>query len=295
MSRSPDDGRDRIEPHRQPEHREDLRCGRREPRPTSWSPSAGLALPRSDERQPVVSSGRTYRLRGSETELLASVGTFRIVTESGLRTEATVASADLRSLASQGLVERRTIVINGQPEPVVVLTRAGRMLLDGHRATGADTRKQEYYDGFVKPREQAHDAQLFRLFTAERSLVEGEGGRITRVVLDYELKREYQTFVHRSDTSGTRSPQLDTRRVFAEQNDLPFSSSRIQFPDVRIEYESADGRVCHRDLELATEHYSRTQLAGKQRGGFRVYRAVGAGGNRGRGTPGDPHHLQWLR
>ncbi len=47
----------------------------------------------------------------------------------------------------------------------------------------------------MKPRELSHDAQLYRLYQAEAGRLEDEGGRITRVVLDYELKREYQTFL----------------------------------------------------------------------------------------------------
>jgi hypothetical protein len=67
---------------------------------------------------------------------------------------------------------------------------------------------------------------------------------------------------------------------------------------VRVEYETPDGRLERRDLELATEHYSRSQLSGKQTAGFRVYRASGArgaGAGRKGGTPTDPHHLEWLR
>jgi hypothetical protein len=51
----------------------------------------------------------------------------------------------------------------------------------------------------------------------------------------------------------------------------------------------------HRDLELATEHYSRSQLAGKHTAGFHVYRAAGprgAGASKPGGTPTDPHHLE---
>ena len=56
--------------------------------------------------------------------------------------------------------------------------------------------------------------------------------------------------------------------------------------------------LSHRDLELATEHYSRSQLGGKQSAGFRVYRAAGArgaGASKPGGSPIDPHHLEWLR
>jgi hypothetical protein len=250
-------------------------------------------LPRSDERQQVICEGRTYRVRGSETELLATVGAFRVVPENELQRDASERSADVRSLSEQGLLERRTIVINHQPEAVLVLSQTGKTLLEEYRGNDSDTRGQEYYAGFVKPRELAHDAQLYRLFQTEADRIESEGGRVKRVVLDYELKREYHAFVHRHGREGIDADAA--RRMFAEANELPFAGGRLQLPDVRIEYETEDGRECHRDLELATEHYSRSQLAGKQRTGFRVYRAVGAGASGGRGTPTDPHHLEWLR
>jgi hypothetical protein len=82
-----------------------------------------------------------------------------------------------------------------------------------------------------------------------------------------------------------------TRDAFADAHDLPFAGEHIHFSDVRIEYETADGRTEYRGLELATEHYTRSQLSGKTGGGFHVYRAAGAGGRRG-GTPSDPHHLR---
>jgi hypothetical protein len=68
---------------------------------------------------------------------------------------------------------------------------------------------------------------------------------------------------------------------------------------VRIEYETADGRLDHRDVELVTEHYSLSQLAGKRAAGFALYRAAGAGRPRGSsaragGTRFDPHHLEGL-
>jgi hypothetical protein len=75
---------------------------------------------------------------------------------------------------------------------------------------------------------------------------------------------------------------------------------RLELPDLRIEYETPDGRIESRDLELITEHYSRGQLAGKAQAGFSLYRSAGtakvrAGSTRTGGTPADPHHLEWLQ
>src|SRR3954447_10041746 len=164
MSRRPDDPRDAPETPRQPVDREDLHGRHRDHHPTAWTPSAGLTLPCSDERQSVRCEGRSYRLRGSETELLATIGVFRIVPENAVQGDAAVRSNDVRSLSEQGLLERRTIVINNQAEGVVVLTGAGKALLEEHRIKESVAPTQEYYDGFVKPRELAHDAQLYRLF-----------------------------------------------------------------------------------------------------------------------------------
>ena len=51
--------------------------------------------------------------------------------------------------------------------------------------------------------------------------------------------------------------------TFAADAKLPVVDGHLALPDLRIEYETADGRIEYRDVELVTEHYSRGQLAGK--------------------------------
>ena len=74
---------------------------------------------------------------------------------------------------------------------------------------------------------------------------------------------------------------------------LPIIDGHLELPDLRLEYESVDGRVEYRDVELVTEHYSRGQLGGKRAAGFAMYRARGGHARTG-GTPFDPHHLERL-
>ena len=198
-------------------------------------------------------------------------------------------NGDLRSLTEQGLVQAKTVEVNRQSISVVVLTPAGKDVLDAHvRADGG--RRQVFHAGLVKPREIAHDSQIYRLFEAEAARIEADGGRVTRVVLDYELKRDYQTFLNRPDKADHPHEDLEQ---FAEDAKLPVVDSHLELPDLRIEYESADGRVEYRDVELVTEHYSRGQLSGKRAAGFAMYRA-GGGHARAGGTPFDPHHLERL-
>jgi hypothetical protein len=245
----------------------------------------------------VAHRDRTYQLRGSETDLLAIIGTFRVVPTHDLPGADDTRAGDLKHLAEQGLIEHRQIVINDQPTTIVTLTKDGKDLLESHKESRSRTRDQVYHSGFVKPRELAHDAQLYRLYKAEAARIRAEGGTVRRVVLDYELKREYQTFLNRPDRGDDLSAE-EARRAFALAADLPHDKGHIELPDLRIEYETEAGIVAYRDVELVTEHYSRGQVAGKSAAGFGLYRAAGASGrssDASRGAPFDPHYLEWLR
>jgi hypothetical protein len=120
---------------------------------------------------------------------------------------------------------------------------------------------------------------------------------IRRVVHDYELKRDYQRRLHeggRDESRGVAAPARtdDEIHAWAEAQRLPVVQDRVQFPDVRIEYEHSDGRLDRQDLELATGHYNYRQMAAKGASGFHVQRSTashlqGAGARRG-GSPFDP-------
>jgi hypothetical protein len=294
MSRSPrDDARDDV--------RATLSVDRRPAaeRPTASLPIDRLALRPGPTRQPVVHRGTTYQLRDSDVRMLATVGAFRVVCAEDvhtMRSPSDTWGGDLRNLREQALVEVKTVTINRSATAIVVLTRDGKSLLDAHQERSAGRSPQAFHAGLVKPRELAHDAQLYRLFQAEASRIEADGGRVDRVVLDYELKRDYQSFLNRPHRVDEEDGEDFT--TFASAYGLPVIDGHLELPDIRIEYETPDGHLHHRDVELVTEHYSRSQLAGKARAGFSMYRAAGAtfrsGSARTGGTPFDPHHLEWL-
>ena len=99
-------------------------------------PTDGLALPRTDVRELVRGPDRTYQLRGSQTQTLATVGTFRVVPVTDLgegRSARDVSHGDLRHLDAQGLLDRTTVVINHRATLVAVLTRDGKALLEAHQ------------------------------------------------------------------------------------------------------------------------------------------------------------------
>jgi hypothetical protein len=257
-------------------------------------PTGTRELPDRDPRVPLQGRDRVYHLRESERRLLATVGTFRVVPAGDVTGTAAAPDAwsgDVRHLAQDGLLTRAQVVINHQPTTVLVLTDAGKDLLDRHQPGDEGERGQTYHAGLVKPRELAHDAQLYRLYRAEAARIGDEGGAVRRVVLDYELKRDYQRYLNRSDRPQDEGIE-EARRTFAEAAELPIVDGQVQLPDLRIEYEDRDGQRHYRDVELVTEHYSRSQLAAKAAAGFRLYRA--GGNSRRGGTPHDPQHLEWL-
>lgn len=255
-------------------------------------PARGLALPRGKERERVEDRDHEYSLNGPEVRALATVGAFRVVpTEDLDHTDA--GRADWRHLSDEGLVTLETIVDREGAQHVAALTREGKDLLDTHSTSRLRGQQQKFYAGVVKPRELRHDAQLYRVFQSEATRIEREGGRVTRIILDYELKRDYQTFLNRTHRPEGIDVRQD-REAFAKAHDLSVVRGHLELPDLRIEYETESGRLEHRDVELVTEHYSRGQLAGKAQAGFVRYGASGGrgGGTRRGGTPHDPRHLE---
>jgi hypothetical protein len=283
-----DDVRDER-PARKPERTPEL-----QPRRSSDSDLFGrhLDLPRGKTRECTDGRDRTHLLDETDMRALATIGAFRVVSAEDVRAAHDLRDADLRHLADEGLITRETLTDVAGSRHIVSLTREGKDLLDAHRHPGLEGPEQTFYAGVVKPRELAHDSHIYRAFKEEAERINADGGRVTRVVLDYELKREYQSFLNREERSVEATLESD-RRIFGDAHDLHIVRGHLQLPDLRIEYETPDGRLEHRDVEIVTEHYSRDQIGGKSRAGFACYRVGGRSARTG-GTPFDPRHLSRL-
>lgn len=124
-----------------------------------------------------------------------------------------------------------------------------------------------------------------------------QGARIHRVVLDYELKRDYQRFLQernrgRSDSDGRPTQSQSEIREWGREHDLAVIDGHVHFPDFRIEYEHPDGRRDIEDVEVTTVHYRGAHAAGKVAAGFTRFRGtasrVGGSGTTRGGEPFDP-------
>jgi hypothetical protein len=107
--------------------------------------------------------------------------------------------------------------------------------------------------------------------TAERPAERGEPVR--RVVLEEELKREYQRFLQaenraRRERGETPEDRAEAVARWAQEHQLPYDDGHVQFPDARIEYDTRDGRRAIENIEVVTPHYRGAHAAAKVRAGF---------------------------
>ena len=121
----------------------------------------------------------------------------------------------------------------------------------------------------------------------QRPPTQGPGRDVT---LTEEEAQRFLQAENRARREGGETPEERSDAVarWAQEHQLPYEDSHVQFPDARIEYEGRDGRRAVEDIEVVTPHYRGAHAAAKVRAGFSRYRAVGArlGGLRTTGRSG---------
>ena len=214
---------------------------------------------------------REYSLRDPEVRALTDLGRFRIILTDdlarfGYHDDRPQMDRDIRNLSRQGLAEQRNIEGHSSySTKVLTLTKDGHRLLERAHLV---SHRQATYHGLVKPKEARHDADLYRLYHKVAREIERSGGKVRRVVLDFELKKDlYQAL---SRMRPDKDPRYE--RIFiANQFDLRVVDGKIPIPDLRIEYEDNCRDVHHLDLEIATRDYRPQGLGEKAKAGFHMF------------------------
>lgn len=231
-----------------------------------------------DKRRPPQDRARGLDgLNADQRAVLWDVGRFRVVAAKDLVAsryggQESLLNRDLKHLLAEGLVDRRVVPVNsrGATTTVLALTRRGKATVKRLPQNEPAKRTQALYTGFVKPREMVHDAALYRMFQVEAARIEKEGGQVRRVVLDFELKKKaYAELAEATDLSPFA--YAERQQEIAAANDLEVVDGHLVLPDLRVEYETAEGDERHVDLELATKNYRAAHVASKAAAGFRVY------------------------
>lgn len=219
-----------------------------------------------------VGRERSYQLRDSEIKTLTDIGAFRALNLNDLvrhRYGRNLENArrDLENLERQGLVHRR--IAHPDKTTYVTLTKAAHELLTSKNFERTNT-EQAFYHGFVKDREARHDAAIYRLYQQEAIRIERKGGKVQRVILDFELKRQVNQKLGKAQ-SLPASEQAAKKQEVAQEHHLPMVNGRIALPDLRLEYEGPDQEAGRVDLELVTGDYHHKSLARKAQTGFHMY------------------------
>lgn len=243
-----------------------------------------LDLPRGRTRERVERSAWSGDLRGSEVDVLATVGAFRVVPVEELRRPDDGPQRhrqDVENLKREGLVRTMPYVVGRERTTLVTLTDRGCSVLNESRRDRDGEASQAFYSGIAKPSELAHDARVHQAYEAGCERVRDRGSAVRRIVLEQEMKRDYQQFLqapNRGRGRSTRRPPRHAEEIarWAHERQLPVADEHVQFPDVRLECETPDGRREYEDVEVMTPHYRGAHAAAKVRAGFTRYGAIGA-------------------
>jgi hypothetical protein len=236
-----------------------------------WTPVAsGIAPERRSKHQ---DRERTYSLRQSEIDAMADIGRFRALDQKDLvrflyQGRENQAGTEIANLRRQGLIEEKTIFrANNVPRRMVTLTERGQRLLRTLRALPAG---QKTYRGFVKPKEVEHDADLYKVYQKAAQRIREQGGQITRVRLDFELKA---SIGRARESAGTLPADMRERWLgaVAAEHGLATDGKTIHLPDLQVEYQTPDGRIERENLELVSRNYREQGIRGKASAGFTMY------------------------
>ena len=209
---------------------------------------------------------RGYNVSPSEIRSIVELGKFRVIAEGDLEKyvyggEREALESDMQNLVRQGLVRKGKFQgPESSSRDLLSLTKRGHRFLRANQLVPPD---QGTYSGFVKPREANHDADLYRLYQKEAGRIEQDGGRVRRVVLDFEIKRKVNRDLAKLGSQA--------RPEIAARHGLRVVRNKIPIPDLQIEYDTRDGDPGRVNLELVTEHYRGRNVAEKARAGFSLY------------------------
>ena len=211
-----------------------------------------------------------YFLRQSEIYTMAEAGKFRALSIEDLERfvysgDRELMVRDLSNLEGQDLI-RRSSARYPDPIRVVTLTRQGeKFMREVLRESG-----QEIYSGLKKVRELRHDTALYEVYQDKAREIEEAGGKIKRVVLDYELKGKLNRDLNKLK-ERVPSEEAKLKEGLCQRHGVPVIQGQYAVPDVRIEFEDRDGIECRVDLEYLTESYRQSDISAKAQAGFLLY------------------------
>jgi len=206
-----------------------------------------------------------------DVKTLADIGTFRALAFEDIARHRYGGDLDetrkrLATLARHGLIRSR--ITYPDRAVYVTLTPAGHQQISARG--NLKNPSQRLYHGFVSVRDARHDAALYRLYHQEMARIDLMGGRVRRVILDFELKQSINRRLAKLK-SLPDTEQVLIKYQIAQEHGLTVVKDKILLPDLRLEYEGPDQQLAKVDVELVTSHYRHDKLAAKAQAGFAMY------------------------
>ena len=153
-----------------------------------------------------------HRPRRSRTErtrdAVADVGLYRAVSYTDLSDQhfdghPYATRRSVNHMIRAGLIEEHEATgPEGQTFTVLTATERGRDAAQRAAVDAGHVPEQQTWSGMVKPAELSHDTAVYRAALDERARIEAEGGRVTRVRLDAELKQMVATATEKARAEG---------------------------------------------------------------------------------------------
>ena len=221
---------------------------------------------------------RTRRTRTERTrDAIADVGLYRAVSYTDLSdTHFDGHPFTTRRLVTQmkqaGLIEEHEATGPGG-NTFTVLTATERGKDAAHRAAvdAGHAAEQRTWSGLVKPAELSHDTAVYRAALDERARIEADGGRVTRVRIDAELKAIVATATEKARAEAGDRAADAARFGAAQELGLPVEDDRVLYPDAQLDIEDVEGVSGRVNVEIASDHYHAAAIAAKAAAGFAMH------------------------
>ena len=172
-----------------------------------------------------------------------------------------------------GLIEEHEATgPEGHTFTVLTATERGRDAAQRVAVDAGHVPAQQTWTGLVKPAELSHDTAVYRAALDERTRIEAEGGRVTRVRIDAELKQIVATATEKARADGGDRAADEAKRTAAQALGLHVvSNDQVLYPDAQLDIEDADGRSGRVNVEMVSDHYHAAAIAAKAGAGFAMH------------------------
>ena len=217
---------------------------------------------------------RTARTR----DAVADVGLYRAVSYTDLSDQQFdghpyATRRSVNHMIRAGLIEEHEATgPEGNTFKVLTATERGRDAAQRAAVDAGHVPEQQTWSGIVKPAELSHDTAVYRAALDERARIEANGGRVTRVRLDAELKQIVATATEKARAEGGDRAADEAKLAAAHDLGLHVvNHDQVLYPDAQLEIEDADGVSGRVNVEIVSDHYHAAAIAEKAGAGFAMH------------------------